>query len=479
MVSLRRLLLALGFLTFAACAAGTDVASAQYVSRSAAQADVDSLRRIVERNSAYRLVNGHPFDEHLDGLRRALPESIATRDFWRQVQIAVGRLQDAHSNVRLPESVLPTLVRGNLPFVLTTAGDTIVALDPCRCRLFAAEHPRVVAINDVGIDSLMRIAGVRFAGHSPQRYRFRALQSLAQIEATLDLVGAARDGALAVRLVGPKGDTLIATRTVGRAGGARDETPDASVETKGPVTVLTIRGMSESADEIVRNALENQTFRDSRALLIDVRGNNGGSRHVLRTLVPRLIREPLVYNVALPRVDMGGIGPQTDYALVPPSDPSLTPAGRAALERALSEFRPKWRYPAADFLTRPLGSVLLPADSARRISRRPIVLLIDEGCFSACDIFAGAMRLIPGVTLMGTASAGGSGRSREFVLPNSRLTVILSTMASFQPNGELYDGVGVNPSIVIERAIADLAAGRDTQMEAAMQFLQRTLSAVR
>jgi C-terminal processing protease CtpA/Prc len=84
--------------------------------------------------------------------------------------------------------------------------------------------------------------------------------------------------------------------------------------------------------------------------------------------------------------------------------------------------------------------------------------------------------LIPNVTLMGTPSAGGSGRSRSFDLPNSRLRVVISTMASFRPNGQHYDGVGITPDILVSRTTADVAAGRDTQMEAARRFLGQRVS---
>lgn len=468
----RRALLALGVLAFASCTRLPAEAAAQQLTRAAARADLDSLAAIVRHNSAYRLVNGFPFDAHLDSVARGLPDSIPIRAYWRMVQTAVGALQDAHSNVRLPQGVAPPATTGVLPFALTTAGDTAVALAPCRCRLFVAEFPRAVAINDVTIDSLMRLAGIRFAGHSPQRLRFRALGALTQIDDVLRLAGADRAGRLAVRLRGQRGDTVVHVTTAPRPDPG-PLPPAAELEMAESIAVLTIRRMTESADTIVRNAIESAPFRASRAVLIDVRGNDGGTRDVLETLVPLLIRRPLVYNVAVVRVDTNGVG---DRALVVPDDRSLPQAARTALRSALAAFRPSWRYPVNDFLPVRFGAVLMPADSSRSISDRPVAILTDEGCFSSCDIFLGAARLAPRVTLIGTPSAGGSGRSRDFVLPHSRLTVVLSTMASFQPGGELYDGIGIRPTIVVERTIADLAVGRDTQKEAAIAFLRRHLA---
>ena len=39
---------------------------------------------------------------------------------------------------------------------------------------------------------------------------------------------------------------------------------------------------------------------------------------------------------------------------------------------------------------------------------KPIVVLSDAGCFSATDIFLGAMAMHPRVTIMGSASSGGA-----------------------------------------------------------------------
>jgi hypothetical protein len=443
-----------------------------HLSRAAATRDLDSLGAIVRTRAAYRLLNGYPFQAHLDSLARQLPESIHVRDFWRQVQTAVGRLQDAHSNVRLPQGVSPYVATGELPFLLTTAGDTVVALASCGCALLVHDFPRVRAINGVPLDSLMRIAGVRFAGHSPQRYRYRALAALTPIEGVLQLAGAARGGALEVQLAGSRGDTTIRVRTVARRTPAL-ASPDAQWETSGAIGVLTVRVMSERADTIVRGVMARPDFEASRALVIDVRGNDGGTRHVLETIVSALIDAPLVYNVAVARGDTNELG---DRALVLPDDRSLSPRARAALTRALASFQPKWDYTVDTFLPQRFGAVLEPS-TARRLTGRPVVVLLDERCFSATDVFLGALRRIPHVTLMGTASSGGSGRSREYGLPASRLTVVLSTMASFQPDGSLYDGVGIAPTITVERSIRDLASGRDTQKTAALAHLRRLLEA--
>jgi C-terminal processing protease CtpA/Prc len=70
---------------------------------------------------------------------------------------------------------------------------------------------------------------------------------------------------------------------------------------------------------------------------------------------------------------------------------------------------------------------------------------MDDRCFSATDIFLGALKGLPNVTLAGRPSGGGSGFKQSFTLPRSRIEVRCASMASFAPDGRLYDLHGIEP----------------------------------
>ena len=116
---------------------------AQQIGRAEARADLDTLRAIVQGNSAYRLVNRYPFERHLDSLKSQIPDSLSLGEFWHSVQTLIGHLQDAHSNVPMPVAVRSAAPSGELPFLLTSVDDTVIALMPCGCALFAPDHPRL------------------------------------------------------------------------------------------------------------------------------------------------------------------------------------------------------------------------------------------------------------------------------------------------------------------------------------------------
>jgi C-terminal processing protease CtpA/Prc len=96
----------------------------------------------------------------------------------------------------------------------------------------------------------------------------------------------------------------------------------------------------------------------------------------------------------------------------------------------------------------------------------PVLVLTDTGCFSATDIFLSAMKDQPGVTLVGTASGGGSGRARTQVLPASGIGVRISSMASFRAGGALYDGAGIEPDVLVPVLPTDLIGRTDSALQA-------------
>jgi len=102
---------------------------------------------------------------------------------------------------------------------------------------------------------------------------------------------------------------------------------------------------------------------------------------------------------------------------------------------------------------------------------KPVVILMDRWNFSACDIFLGAFKGWKNVTLMGQPSGGGSGCRQEYRLSNSGIRIRLSRMASFQPNGRLYDGNGIQPDIVVESVPTDFIGRTDTVLDKATDFI--------
>lgn len=100
----------------------------------------------------------------------------------------------------------------------------------------------------------------------------------------------------------------------------------------------------------------------------------------------------------------------------------------------------------------------------------PLVVLINEGSASASEITAGALRDNNRATLVGVKSFG-KGTVQEVIdLPGgSSLRVTVAHWLT--PSGHNISKEGITPDIVVERTRDDMAAGRDPQLDKAMEVL--------
>ncbi len=97
---------------------------------------------------------------------------------------------------------------------------------------------------------------------------------------------------------------------------------------------------------------------------------------------------------------------------------------------------------------------------------------MDEKCFSATDIFLSGLKGVPGVTLVGRSSGGGSARAVGARRPESGLSLRLASMASFQRTGLLYDGNGIEPDVVVDpEPEYFLTGGADNILQEALGLL--------
>jgi len=142
---------------------------------------------------------------------------------------------------------------------------------------------------------------------------------------------------------------------------------------------------------------------------------------------------------------------------------------RAAIAAAKGAFKPEWQ-PVGEFSAWHYLVLDRTGHSAEYFYQHPVVVLSDSACFSATDIFLGALELLPRVTLLGSASSGGSARTQSFRLPNSGMEVRCASMASFRPDGRLYDGRGIEVDVEVLPDPGDfLIGGGDAQLEAALK----------
>jgi carboxyl-terminal processing protease len=173
-------------------------------------------------------------------------------------------------------------------------------------------------------------------------------------------------------------------------------------------------------------------FRDMDGIVIDLRGNRGGVGAMTAGLAGHFLDEPVSLGTFRTR--------QTELQIR--ANPRRVSTGGQRVE---------------------------PFDG-------PVAVLIDEVSGSASEMFAGGMQSIGRVRVFGTTSVGGVLPASMDRLPNG--DVLYHAFADFTtPDGVKLEGRGVIPDEPIPLSRAELLAGRDVPLEAALRWIASERSA--
>lgn len=116
------------------------------------------------------------------------------------------------------------------------------------------------------------------------------------------------------------------------------------------------------------------------------------------------------------------------------------------------------------------------AQSGGLATRIPLVVLIDKGSASASEIVAGAVKDRGRGTLVGETSFGKGSVQQSHTLSDGG-AVRITIARWLTPNGTWIHEQGIEPDIAVERTEEDRAAGRDPQLDRAVQLLRGQVTA--
>ncbi|KPK86065.1 MAG: hypothetical protein AMS27_05855 [Bacteroides sp. SM23_62_1] len=166
--------------------------------------------------------------------------------------------------------------------------------------------------------------------------------------------------------------------------------------------------------------------RNTKALILDIRHNNGGGFYQVETVVHRFITSPLE---------------KPDYYLL----------GERIKQSPLEPQGP-FQY------------------------TNPVVVIINGVCVSSGDYFPEIMKQVATVTVVGDTTAGASAGSTvevpaEYELPGGK-KILVGTADFRRYDGLPWEWIGVAPDILVQQTKDDLADGRDKQLEWAINMLK-------
>lgn len=456
--------------------------SSRKISRASLEADLDYLETMIANGYSYAGRRKVDWRAALDAVRASLEAETPVNTFRFRLQRALTLFGDPHSALRsTPTNFLP---RGYLPFIpVAHTRSRVLALQPDRRAFLNAEYPYLTALDGKPLADWLRVAGYDVPQASPQFRWQQNVSALMRVNYLRAELGLPTNGLLHVALASADGRKTkeLDLPLPERFRPSRDPLSRATNRVIDGIGYLRIPQMSQDRKDIAAVNEAMKRFRDTRGLVIDVRDNGGGTQDILRELMPYFMpsNAPMrVVNVAAYRVPakfthVPKEGFLPAYRSLHPVTHSIwTGPERAVIRDFLRDFKPDWLVPPGHFSEWHVMGISPMTNPKAFHYGRPVIILSDAGCFSATDNFLGAFKGLPGVTLMGTTSGGGSGRMASYLLPNSRLPLTLCQMASFRHTGQLYDGAGVEPDLVVEARETDyLVGGTDAVLEAALQKL--------
>ncbi len=100
-----------------------------------------------------------------------------------------------------------------------------------------------------------------------------------------------------------------------------------------------------------------------------------------------------------------------------------------------------------------------------------VVILTDARCFSACEDFVEPFKANHRATIVGGHTAGSTGQPYNKTLENG-FGFRVSAKREYFPDGSEFAGIGVTPDVALEPTPADLKAGRDPVLAKARSLIR-------
>jgi hypothetical protein len=267
--------------------------------------DLDQLEWLLENRYSYLALRGVDYRAALDAIRLSSSGGSTRARLSLQITKLLAILGDGHSGVSDPD--LLRVGRGFSPFLLDWSNDRLVAFKADRSGFIDEEHPFLSQMDGLDMELWLRVADKVSPAGSPQLRRWNSTRTLRGTEYLRTQLGLPAANAVAVTLTSSAGDhakkvELPLSRDFPLYGSwpKRD-----SQVLGGNIGYLRIPVMDDGPEFLQQLVGAMQKFKDTNGLIIDVRGNGGGSRAPLRTLLPFFMdpnAPPHVLNVAAYRL---------------------------------------------------------------------------------------------------------------------------------------------------------------------------------
>lgn len=441
-----------------------------------AHADIDQYHQDLIHRFAYLKANGVDHQQVIKQTKAKVTKPITASELKNLLNLITAQFIDGHAGPGHDFNDAEVS-----PFVVKRIGERFVAINTDGEQLVDANFPYITHIDDKPVSFWRELVTPFIADGSYQMVSRRALRQVVRIGALRQMAGLENKDSVTVTLINEKGDKYVkhTLATLSPEQNPKLRMPKKQYKSRmldGNIGYLRIAQMNDPAVTEIRTWMPQ--FENTDGLIVDVRSNGGGSRKAYLELMPYFMQagQSHIGNISAYRLydDFKKdhlSGARFSYLA---TDPRLNKQEKQAIQQFQQTFTPEWQFDKSEFSDYHYFMASKREGDHRYDYRKPVVVLTDDGCFSATDIFVGAMKGFGNITVMGTDTGGGSARTVSETLDNSGLSIRLASMVSFQPSGLLYDGRGI---MVDKQVLATpeslLKDGEDNQLNAAIAHINK------
>ncbi|PKB43050.1 peptidase S41-like protein [Cellulophaga sp. RHA19] len=460
--------------------------------------DIEFLTKTLNEKSSYVYLNEYDFNTDFENYLKTLSDSTRLENFGMFITNTLAKIGDRHSSLSgirgydLKESLF-------LPFIYAPLNDRVVVLNKNQNKeleILNPKFPYLKKIDGIDINNFLQKTRPEDIKAPQETYFTYAVRDIRDIEKNYILLNKTLSKEIELTLSDStfNNDTILTVKPINKSQRQRpwDERFEVDFfrvkdeDYNKPVIIEKLFKIKEKIayikiPEMVNkdeapllfdkvNSFMQSIQNDSEALIIDVRANSGGTRDLLYEFSKYLIHPDSIYVVnatkqrgplPLPEDYKKSLNNRFLYTLYELDDEEQKKA-----TEFLKNFKPIYELDENKYSEYYFG--LLNGKKLGKTTfhyNKPVYILANEKTFSAASVFVSAFKDLPNIKIAGVTTDGSSGNSEWVDLPNSKLFGKISTMVSFQKNGEILDGYGTEPDIKIERDLNQVLWLSDTQLE--------------
>lgn len=457
--------------------------------------DLEFLGQILNNKSSYAYLNGYNFNKDFESYQRVLNNETKLQDFGLFLAQTLGKIGDRHASVKDYE------IRDSLflPFIYAPEGHKVLVLNrntDKKLELLHSKFPYLKKVGEIPIDNFLQKILPEELTAPRQTYFTRAVRKLRDIQKIYNVLDKTLPSEIKLTLSDSsfKNDTVLVVSPIGRTKRSsywddeferkyilfkdedynKEENLRQLFDIKDQIGYVHIPSMVSRDDAPLLfekiNSFMNSIQKDSKALIVDVRSNGGGTRDIIYEFSKYFVHPDSVYvvnatkqraQIPLSKEDIESLHSRSLFSFS-----ELDKNEQKSVQYFLKGFKPMYELDYKKYSDYYFG-VLNGKKIANKslYYNKPIYILANEKSFSAASVFVAAFKNIPNIRVVGITTDGSSGNSDRFELPNSQLRIKISTMVSFQKDGKILDGLGTEPDIRIERDFNQILYKSDTQLE--------------